>query len=512
MELTLKNRPDVRVSPRFITKLRRFETYEDYLLSKQVSALPVGFDVDYDQLNPYLFDWQRRGLQWLLKIGKGLAGWRMGLGKTLLQAEWARQVHLHTGERVLIVCPLAVAKQTIREAQKIDVQIEQIRTMDDAKLADSPITIVNFDMWRKFTPDLWRKGGIVLDESSIISAYQGATKKHAIPFTNACRYALYCSGTFTRNDYMEIGNHSEALGVLPSNQMLANWFMTVGKVESGEIAAGKYFIKPLGEEDFWRWVTTWALIVNLPSDIGGSDEGYLIPQPEINFHHLAVDHTRAHSMQDKKGQIYLLLPDNPSSTDMWKEKQATYRDRVKVAIDLIDRELNEYHIAWCDLNDESELLYREFHAKYGDDVVEVKGEDSLDNKEAKLDAFSRGDVRIIVTKSKIAGLGLNWQHCARQKMVSVNYSWEKFVQMIARTSRFGNPRQTVVDMIATETEQGIVNALKRKDKQDKEMHKWVNRIVQKYGLWRTDQKRLVTNLGDTKMKLPHWMNGHDHHG
>lgn len=494
--------------PQFKVWTSRFESYEAYLLSKQVSATPAGFEVEPSEINPYLFDWQSQGLLWLLKIGKGLAGWKMGLGKTLLQVEWAKQVHLHTRERVLIVCPLAVAKQTIREAKKIDVEIEQIRTMDEARLADSPITIVNFDMWRKFTPDLWRKGGLVMDESSIISAYQGATKKHAIPFTNSVRYALYCSGTFARNDYMEIGNHAEALGVMPSNQMLANWFMTGGKVESGEIAAGKYFIKPLGEEDFWRWVTTWGLIVDTPSTIGGSDEGYTLPPLDLRFYALAVDHTRAWDMTDKKGQRYLLLPDNPSSTEMWREKRVTYRGRVSKAIELDEECAGDYHILWCDLNDESKLLAKELEAKYGKDWgVEVRGDDSLEDKEAKLDAFSRGDAVRIVTKSKIAGLGLNWQHCAYQTMVSINYSWEKFAQMLARTNRFGNKRQTRANMIATETEQGIVNTVKRKEEQDKAMHQWIKTIYGKYGLWRTDRKALVTGLGDIKMEVPSWLSG-----
>ncbi len=482
-------------------------TYEEYLLSKQISATPGGFDIDLSEVHPMLFDWQALGLQWSLKLGKALAGWKMGLGKTFLEVEFARLIHKHTNERALIVCPLAVAKQTIREAQKLDVVIEQVRSMDDVKLADSPITIINFDMFRrKFTPDMWRKGALIIDESSILASYQGETKKFVIPFMNQVRYGLCASGTFTRNDYMEIGNQAEALGVMPSNQMLANWFMTQGKVKTGEIVAGKYKIKPLGEEDFWRWVTTWALVVDTPSVIGGSDEGYILPPLDMRFYHLPVDHTRAWDLMDKRGQHFLFLPDNPSSTDMWREKQMTYRNRVCKAIEL-DEECNDYHILWCDLNDESKLLARQLKDKYGDDWgVEVKGDDKLEDKEAKLDAFSRGDARRIVTKSKIAGLGLNWQHCNRQTMVSVNYSWEKFAQMIARTNRFGNKRQTRIDMIATETEQGIVNAIKRKENQDRSMHVWVKSIYDKFGLWRTDRKVLSNFFGDTEMRNPEWLN------
>lgn len=485
-----------------------FATYEDYLLSKQISATPQGFDVDLSEIHPVLFDWQALGVQWSLKLGKALMGYKMGLGKTFSQIEFARLINKHTnGERVLIVTPLAVAKQTIREGQKIGVDIEQIRSMDDARLADSPITIVNFDMFRrKFTPDMWKKGGLIIDESSILASYQGETKKFVIPFMNQVRYGLLASGTFTRNDYMEIGNQAEALGAMPSNQMLANWFMTSGKVKTGEIAAGKYKIKPLGEEDFWRWVTTWALVVDTPSVIGGSDEGYTMPPLDMRFHTLDVDHKRAWEMTDKRGQHLLFLPDNPSSTDMWREKKVTYRDRVCKAIEL-DEEINDYHILWCDLIDESALLAKQLEAKYGKDWgVEIRGEDKLEDKEAKIDAFSRGDAQRIVTKSNMTGLGLNWQHCNAQTMVSINYSWEKFAQMIARTNRYGNKRQTTVNMIATETEQGIINSIKRKEHQDKNMHVWIKRIYDKFGLWRSDRKLLTTDTGTMKMELPQWLN------
>ena len=490
-----------------------FSTYEDYLLSKQISAKPRGFEIDQNQVHPMLFDWQQAGLQWLLRLGHGLAGWRMGLGKTLLQVEWARLVHEHTRAPVLIVCPLAVAKQTIREAKKIRVDIEYVRSMDEARLADTPITIVNFDMFRReFESWYWRKGGLVIDESSILSSYQGFTKKFIIPFMNDVAFGLCCTGTPARNDFMEIGNHAEALGVMDSSQMLANWFMSGGGagMKTGEIVAGKYKLKPLGEEDFWRWITTWGLILDIPSVIGGDDTGYILPELKLNFHTLEVDHTRAFEMQDKRGQHFLFLPDNPSSTEMWAEKKQTYKDRVYKAIELIENEPDEYRVNWCDLDLESHLLYKELLAKYGQEaVVEVHGSDSLENKEAKLDAFSLGNVKWIVTKSKIAGLGLNWQHCARQTFVSTNYSWEKWTQAIARCQRYGQTRQVTIDMIASETEQGIIKSVKRKAQQDADMHKWIKKIYNKFGLWRTDRKELTADFGEMEMILPKWMNnGH----
>jgi hypothetical protein len=477
--------------------------YEDYLISKQLSAVPSGFEVN--QFHPMLFDWQARGLQWLLKIGNGAAFWERGLGKTLLQVEWARQVHQETNAPVLIVCPLAVARQTIKEAKKIDVEIEFVRDETEARLSDCPITIVNFDMFRrKFSPAHWKDGGLVIDESSILKSYQGETKKFIIPFASQIRYSLLCSATPSPNDFMELGNHAEALKVMKSNQMISNWFMN-SSMKDSNMAAGKYILKPLGQEDFWRWVTTWASVISKPSDIDGSDEGYIRPPLDIQYHILDVDHKRAWDMMDQKGQLYLMLPDNPSSTQMWSEKRITYQDRVNCAIKEIDKERDEFHIVWCDLDDESELMYKEIYYIYNGQVVEVSGRDSLDAKIEKLEAFSDQEARIIVTKSKIAGMGLNWQHCARQHFVSVNYKFEEWYQSVGRTDRFGNPRQTVVNMYATETEMGIIKTMQRKEHQHRMMQRKVNQVIQKYGLWRTDRKELTTNLGDTKMRLPKWI-------
>jgi hypothetical protein len=211
-------------------------------------------------------------------------------------------------------------------------------------------------------------------------------------------------------------------------------------------------------------------------------------------------------METKKGQRYLLLPDTPSSTQMWAEKKVTYKDRVYKAIEKIESEPDESHIVWCDLNMESDLLAKELQAIYKNgEVVEISGKDKLDDKEAKLDAFSTQQARIVITKDSIAGLGLNWQHCARHHFVSINYKWESWYQAVGRTDRFGNPRQSKVNMYATKTELGIVNTLKRKGEQHKRMQEQVNKIIQEYGLWRTDQKKLTTNLGDKEMRLPEWL-------
>jgi hypothetical protein len=424
-----------------------------------------------------------------------------GLGKTLQQAEWAKHTHEHTRQPVLIVCPLAVARQTIREGQKIAVDIEYVRSMNDVKMADSPIMIINYDMLKHIEPD--RFGGIVLDESSILKSYMGKTKKFIVDhFVPSIKYRLFCSATPAPNDHLELGNHSEGLGVMPSSEMIARWFVNSANDPGEMMTAGKYKILEHGKEDFWRWLASWAAVISKPSDIGFSDEGYIRPPLNIQYHMIKVDHSRAWQQSDKKGQLSLFLSDTLSATNMWADKKQTYRDRCLKAKEL-DEELearNEYHVIWCDTNDESKML-----AELIPDAVEVKGSDSVANKEAKLDAFSQGNVRAIITKSKIAGMGLNWQHCAYQTFASVNYKWEEWYQAVGRTDRFGNPRRTTVNMIVSETEQKILQAHTRKGKGHAGMQKEINEVCAKYGAFSVGRKELELNLGSERMELPQWL-------
>lgn len=481
------------------------DSYLQYLAAKRQSAHPVGFDLDLSELHPLLFEWQRLGVQWALSRGRAALFWERGLGKTLAQVEFARQVHQKTRSYVLIACPLAVAKQTVREAQKVGVDIRYVRSMEEARRSGTPILITNYDMLDQMDPAKF--GGFVGDESSILKSYTGKTKKFIVEkFIPSIPYRLLCSATPSPNDTMELGNHSEALGAMESSQMLANWFQSwSGDVKSGEIIAGKYKLKPYAEKDFWRWVTTWACMVSTPSDLGYSDEGYIRQPLDIRPHLIGVDHSRAFENSDKKGQHYLLLGNELSATSMWAEKAETFKERCYKAIELIEAEPDEYHIGWCDTNEESAMLTKELTALYGSDIVEVKGSDPLAEKEAKLDAFSTGQARLIATKSKISGMGLNWQHCARQTFASVNFKWEEWYQSVGRTDRFGNPRQTVVNMIYTETEQRILAAMERKGRQHGEMHQRVREIVAEFGLWRKDDRTLNFELGHQRMRLPRWI-------
>jgi hypothetical protein len=420
-----------------------------------------------------------------------------GLGKTLQQIEWAKHIQDHTKKPVLIVCPLAVAPQTIREGEKIDVNIDYVRSMDDVKMSTSPVMIVNYEMLKHLEPG--RFSSIVLDESSILKAYQGKTKKFIIEqFIPSISYRLFCSATPAPNDHLELGNHSEGLGVMNSNEMISRWFLNSVNDPGDLMVVGKYKVKPHGKDDFWRWVSTWAACISKPSDIGFSDEGYVRPPLNIQYHRIEVDHKRAWNNIQKNGQMSLFLPDTLSATNVWADKRETYQSRCRKAKELDEELGDEYHIIWCDTNDESKLL-----SELIPDAIEVKG--TTNSKEAKLDAFSRGDERAIITKSKIAGMGLNWQHCAFHSFASVNYKWEEWYQAVGRTDRFGNPRQTTVNMIYTGTEGKILEAHTRKGNAYFVMQQEINKIFAKYGAFLIGARELNIDIGNQEMRLPEWL-------
>lgn len=483
------------------------DEYKAYLERKVNENKPAGFEPRLPISEAFLhppFDWQRPVIEQAIRVGRYALFEERGLGKTLQQVEWLRHVVDYTGKPGLIVCPLAVASQTIREGLKIDVEIEYVRSMDDVKMSRALIMIVNYDMLKHIEPT--RFGGIVLDESSILKNYTGKTKKFIVEhFVPSIDYRLFCSATPGPNDHLELGNQSEGLSVLKANEMISRYFANKSMDPDDMMVAGKYQLRPHAKTHFWKWITTWAACISKPSNIGFSDEGYDRPPLNIVYHRLGVDHKRAwdNGTAKRNGQAKLFLDDTLSAIDMWAEKRETYRDRCRKAKEL-DEELeaqSEYHIIWCDTNEESKLL-----AELIPDAVEVKGSgDSLANKEAKLDAFSQGNVRAIITKSKIAGLGLNWQHCNQQTFASINYKWEEWYQAVGRTDRFGNPRQTTVNMVHTETEGRMLEAHTRKGNAHSKMQEEVNKIIVEFGAFSIGQETINLDLGQEKMELPQWL-------
>jgi len=456
--------------------------YHRFIESKQRRHIAAGFDVADTDINPMLFDWQKLIVKWALRMGRAALFEECGMGKTLQQVEWAKHVAAHTGKRVLLLSPLAVAHQTVTEAEKIGVLVKYCRSQAEADESSADIIITNYEMVEAF--DASSFVGVVLDESSILKSFSGATRNMLIGMFAKTPYRLCCTATPAPNDHMELGNHAEFLGVMKRTEMLAMYF----KHDGGDTATWR--LKRHGEHDFWQWVTSWAVCVSKPSDIGYSDSGFDLPPLELHDHVVEVDHTRAWDA----GQLF--LTGTISATGMWKEKKVTTTERCAEAAKLAN-ESNEPCIIWCDTNDEADELRRLIP-----DAVEVRGSDSVKEKERKLTAFSDGKVAKIITKSEIAGYGLNWQHCNRQVFVGISYSFEKTYQALRRSWRFGQTKPVHAHLVYAESEGNIRSSLIEKQRQHREMQVKMSEAMKLSGLTRITTHKQAVYTPSKRATLP----------
>lgn len=462
--------------------------YQQFLWQKQVDVKPSGFEVASSDIHPLLFDWQSEIVLQALRAGKYALFEECGAGKTLQEGEWSKHVQRHTGGRVLNVAPLAVAHQSIRECKKIDLDMTYIRHQDEAK--QPGVYITNYDMLKEFDGSLW--DGVVLDESSILKAYTGQTKRMILDMFEHTPFKLACTATPAPNDHLELGNHAQFLNIMQSNEMIQRWFI------NDSMQAGNYRLKKYAESDFWRWVTSWAVCISKPSDLNYPDETdrYSFNMPDLIIHNevVKVDHSRA--WNDGR----LIVDGSLSATDMWKEKRATLKDRCDRAREIVG-DSDDAQIVWCETNDEADYLVQLFP-----DAVEVRGSDSIKEKERKLNAFTDGEASKIITKAEIAGFGLNWQHCHNQIDVSTTYSFEKTYQKWRRSWRFGQTHKVHVYMISAESEGDIVKTLEVKQAAHREMQQAMNRAMREHGLGRTtDRRAAVIHEARQPMQLPGWI-------
>jgi superfamily II DNA or RNA helicase len=415
-------------------------TYQDFLKRKLISARPAGLE-SIPELSPALFPFQRRVVERALSAGRYALFLDTGLGKTICQLEWAK----HVPGEVLILAPVAVAPQTVREGrEKLGLDIHHSR---DGSVRGK-VTITNYERLHLFDPA--RFTGVVLDESSILKSFMGKTKTHLCHAFQGTPYRLSCTATPAPNDYMELGNQSEFLGVMPSNEMLSRWFI------NDTMSFGSYRLKGHAIKPFWEWVASWAAVVSKPSDAGGDDAPFKLPELTTKVHVVESP------MRTDLDRGLLFAAAELSATDMHRDKRNTMQERVRMTASLADH--SDYCLIWCESNEESEAIAKAVHGS-----VEVQGSDSPDDKEAKLDAFSRGEVRAMVTKPSLAGFGLNWQHCNHVIFASLSFSYENFYQAIRRSWRFGQKRPVRVDVVIADTESTIWSAVKDKLSRHDEM-------------------------------------------
>lgn len=414
------------------------DAYENFLARKRIMDPATGIQSAPD-LPSFLFPHQRDIVAWALRRGRAAIFAGTGLGKTAMELVWSQKVADHTGKPVLIFAPLAVAAQHVREAGKFGLEARIVRNQDDC---GDGVNVTNYQKIDHF--DLDEFGGIVLDESSILKSTDGHYRTRLIQECARIPFRLAATATPAPNDFMELGNHAEFLGVMSYTDMLATFFVHDG----GETQ--KWRLKGHAESEFWKWMASWSVMLRKPSDIGYPDEGYALPPLIQKQHTVGVEY--APSLDT--GLLF------PMEARSMSERIATRRDtvaeRVQMAAEITPSD--RPFVWWCNLNAESEAL-----AKAIPGAVELRGSDSDEAKERKILAFLSGETRVLVTKASIAGFGLNFQHCADTGFVGLNDSFEQVYQAVRRFWRFGQKKPVNVHFIAAETEGAVVANLKRKE-------------------------------------------------
>lgn len=411
-------------------------TYQDFIASKANAHSTTGFQL---QNNWDLFAHQRATLDFACKKGRSAAFLDTGLGKSRVEAAAAAEFMQASGKPSLILTPLAVARQMKRECEAIGIDATIVREQSDV----SPgINIANYERLPKLDTSVF--GGVVLDESSILKAFTGPTKRMLCDAFADVPYRLAATATPAPNDHMELGQHAEFLGIMPGPEMLSRWFI------SDQTTMGGYRLKGHAQNDFWSWVASWARAATLPSDLGGDDAGFVLPPLNYHIHSVAADIT-----QEVPEGLLFRIPDG-SATTMHREKRLTMDDRVARAAEIANA-ANGPVIVWCETNNESSAL-----AALIPDAIEVNGSMPPDVKVAALDAFTFGERRVIVSKPKLAGLGLNWQHANTVIFASVSHSYEQHYQAVRRAWRFGQTKPVDCHVIISDTESGIWSNVQRK--------------------------------------------------
>jgi DNA modification methylase len=439
--------------------VREVMTYSEFLQSKSQYALPVGFQPSTN-LCPRMFPFQKAITLWALNRGRAAVFADCGLGKTLIEQEWARQVHRYTGKPILIFAPLAVSDQMVREGKKFGIPVVHAHLPAELEA----ISATNYERLHLFAPPD-QFGGLILDESSILKSADGKTRTALIQYAKAIPYRLAATATPAPNDFMELGNHAEFLDVLSRAEMLATFFTHDG----GETA--KWRLKGHAKKPFWKWVASWAVALRKPSDLGFEDNGFLLPPLKI----LSVE-----VEDDYKSRGRLISVEAVTLEERRDVRRQTIPQRVSACADLVSKQPKEPWLIWCNLNAEGDALRKAIP-----DSFQVSGSDSEAVKEKALNDFSLGRIRVLITKPTIAGFGMNWQHCCNVVFVGLSDSYEQFYQAIRRCWRFGQTRQVSAWVITSASEGAVVRNIKRKELQADEM---MNGIV-------TDMKsEVVKNL------------------
>lgn len=425
------------------------DAYKQFIEAKAIAPAMAGI-ADVPALNPAMRGDQIAVTNWTLRMGRAAAFLGTGMGKTFIELEWARVVARHCDAPVLGLAPLAVAEQTVhKEAVKFGYSSSDVRLVHTQSDVRAGLNVVNYDRLDAFDPSQF--AGVVLDESSILKSFDGKTRQQLIERFARTPFKLACTATPAPNDYMELGNHAEFLGVMTVAEMLATFFVHDG----GDTQVWR--LKGHARKEFWKWVCSWAVSLRKPSDIGFSDEGFALPAKHEHFHMLQP----AQMMTDE----HLIAP----AASTLQERIAARRDSITERVDRVEKiiasEPEERWIIWCNLNAEQDAIA----ARLGAKCVSICGAHSTDEKVAFLNRWLDGEVPYLAAKDSMFGFGLNFQISARQVFASVTDSWERFYQAVRRSWRFGQQREVHIHIVASEREGNVIENLRRKEREAGQM-------------------------------------------
>lgn len=435
--------------------------YHEFLKSKALVVLPQGKEINRNEINPILFDFQKDIVKWACLKGRAALFTMTGTGKTLMYCEWARLM----GEKTLMLAPLSVARQTVREAKKLGLDVRYVRSQSEVT-NDHKLWITNYEMLDHFDFDAF--GALVCDESSILKSMRGATKTKLIEKSKNIPYRLACTATPAPNDIQELGSHAEFLGIMKGTEMTSVFFVHDAKVFQGT-ASSRWRLKRHAKNDFYRWLASWAISISTPSDIGYSDEGYILPELTVKVI-TTTDH------YTPEGMLPGFNIGGISATNARKVRRNSIETRADIVADLISKNDSQW-IVWTGLLDEDKAVASRLE---GCQIVEgkMKGEKKADY----LEAFIDGKYKTIITKPSIAGYGVNLQNCHNIIFMGIDYSWEDYFQTIRRVWRFGQTNPVNVYVVISEQENSIFDVIMRKEKEAMTMMRELVEVSREYTL------------------------------